>query len=703
MGYMEGNLSGVDYTYAGGTAHYPLWKPPSGYFPRGEAPPPYEEAVAVSQAETLSTQCNANAPIASTTQRALGINSVEATNNDIRRNNPPQQANVQSQHALQLHHPPSTTQSIQHVGALHSPHQQSNQITQSTTNLINININSGGNVTTIATGENHQPPFSLQNENINMLNATQEQQHLQQQNQLINGNNMAGRLHLTPNNSICVQTITAAQQQNQMVVATPTTNTAKMLQHSVTPQQTLHPTHHQTHPQQSSNCQLQIPTPECNYKNCHLNISASINNATQQRHLQRTTMPLHTAQDILQHQSSSNRISKDLPYIGIDYDISGSASVPHSNNPSMMTINGSPTYQPPINYHSSAYKRPNVFITKRIGEAVELEPHLRPPVKVVNPQFRPMTNQMLHHQQQQQQQQQQQPGFLQQLFGIGSSTNTLSIAPSMSNLPQQQQQQQQHQGRPVPLQHNTVQHNMPQTFRAVSENDLYLLGAIEKLVYRVDYLESRIRRAEQLIYYLMAGNNQKEVKDPCPSNFTRISDNCYFINSQLQVNWKTANSACKALGAHLAEFERVSENEEIMAYLLNQPNHRGREYWLGGLNPGLLWIWSNSAKPVNPNMNLTSIAMSHENGTGSSNSESITVDNSDENKVEESTNETVLNNTIEIKGQGRCLRLSYNPTKHFYYYYGQECTSRHHYICEYEDKTLDNKIKKITRELKIFD
>lgn len=46
--------------------------------------------------------------------------------------------------------------------------------------------------------------------------------------------------------------------------------------------------------------------------------------------------------------------------------------------------------------------------------------------------------------------------------------------------------------------------------REVSETDLYLLGAIEKLVYRVDYMEKRLHRSEQLIYYLMAGNKQKE-------------------------------------------------------------------------------------------------------------------------------------------------------------------------------------------------
>lgn len=52
--------------------------------------------------------------------------------------------------------------------------------------------------------------------------------------------------------------------------------------------------------------------------------------------------------------------------------------------------------------------------------------------------------------------------------------------------------------------------NVPQE---VTETDLYLLSAIEKLVYRVDYMERRLRKTEQLVYYLMAGNNehQKEI------------------------------------------------------------------------------------------------------------------------------------------------------------------------------------------------
>lgn len=156
------------------------------------------------------------------------------------------------------------------------------------------------------------------------------------------------------------------------------------------------------------------------------------------------------------------------------------------------------------------------------------------------------------------------------------------------------------------------------------------------------------------------------------------------------VNWKSANSACRALKANLAEFEKVAENEDIVAYLLNQAKLRGKDFWLGGLNPGLLWIWSNSAKPVNPKTNLTSIAMGVVDP-------SINAIDPNHFKAVES----ILQNTDEIKGLGRCLRLSYNSTKHAYSYYGQECTSRHHYICEKADKTLDNKIQKIARSLNL--
>lgn len=318
--------------------------------------------------------------------------------------------------------------------------------------------------------------------------------------------------------------------------------------------------------------------------------------------------------------------------------------------------------------HQGPYMRPGtaIQVNRRIGELpVELEPHLRPPLKAINP------------------------------------------SPFRQNFVSQQ---------PQPYQTNSGVR-----LREVSETDLYLLGAIEKLVYRVDYLESRLRRTEQLVYYLMAGNNQKEVKDPCPTNFSRVGDNCYHFSDK-KTNWKNANAKCKAIGAHLTEFEKVSENEELMAFLLNHPTYKGKDYWVGGLNPGLLWIWAGSAKPVNPNTNLTSLIkpttslkpQNKEDVLEQKKSERETKEleiNDSENEIlsEESeekkvTNtDKILNNTDEIKGTGRCLRLSYNPSKHSYQYFGQECNVKEHYVCEKDDKTLDNKIKKIGRDLNLDD
>jgi hypothetical protein len=44
--------------------------------------------------------------------------------------------------------------------------------------------------------------------------------------------------------------------------------------------------------------------------------------------------------------------------------------------------------------------------------------------------------------------------------------------------------------------------------KEVTETDLYLLGAIEKLVYRVDFMEKRLRRTEELLYHVMANSNK---------------------------------------------------------------------------------------------------------------------------------------------------------------------------------------------------
>ncbi|XP_073977865.1 uncharacterized protein isoform X1 [Rhodnius prolixus] len=52
IGYIAGSLGYLpEPHFEEPTAHYPLWKPPGSYYTRGEAPPPYEEAVAAARAE----------------------------------------------------------------------------------------------------------------------------------------------------------------------------------------------------------------------------------------------------------------------------------------------------------------------------------------------------------------------------------------------------------------------------------------------------------------------------------------------------------------------------------------------------------------------------------------------------------------------------------------------------------------------------
>ena len=43
----------------------------------------------------------------------------------------------------------------------------------------------------------------------------------------------------------------------------------------------------------------------------------------------------------------------------------------------------------------------------------------------------------------------------------------------------------------------------------MSETDLFLLGAIEKLAYRLDFLEKRLQRTEQMLYQVIAGSQSQ--------------------------------------------------------------------------------------------------------------------------------------------------------------------------------------------------
>lgn len=73
-----------------------------------------------------------------------------------------------------------------------------------------------------------------------------------------------------------------------------------------------------------------------------------------------------------------------------------------------------------------------------------------------------------------------------------------------------EQYQQQQQQFPIKPTFNSMPRISP---TEVSETDLYLLSAIEKLAYRVDYLEQRMKHADKLLLHLMTINNDNNKKE----------------------------------------------------------------------------------------------------------------------------------------------------------------------------------------------
>ncbi|GAB1866190.1 C-type lectin domain family 2 member D3 [Camponotus japonicus] len=189
----------------------------------------------------------------------------------------------------------------------------------------------------------------------------------------------------------------------------------------------------------------------------------------------------------------------------------------------------------------------------------------------------------------------------------------------------------------------------------VSETDLQLFKAIEKLFYQVDHLEKRLTRAEKLLYYVISGDNK--MKEPCPANYTRMGKNCYYFSNR-DFNWKSSASLCRGMGGHLVEFDTIEESQDVITGLMSDSKLKGKNFWTGGLNPGLVWIWANSARPVH------------------------------------------LDTKQSVIGDGRCLKLTFNASPKIYSYRGEDCSLRQRYICELTiDDESANKIERIARLL----
>lgn len=159
----------------------------------------------------------------------------------------------------------------------------------------------------------------------------------------------------------------------------------------------------------------------------------------------------------------------------------------------------------------------------------------------------------------------------------------------------------------------------------------------------------------------------------CPKDFTRIANSCYHIETKIPADWQTASMRCKANGARLAEFEKSKDFNTVEAHLMNSLGNEKVQLWLGGLNPGLLWIWSSSAQPVTMFNETVVVAP---------------------NNIQNATHQGV-----EIPGKGRCLNLRSNQTQHHLQYYGEDCSKSHSYMCEFHDRTIENTISRVLRAL----
>ncbi|CAH2069174.1 unnamed protein product, partial [Iphiclides podalirius] len=199
--------------------------------------------------------------------------------------------------------------------------------------------------------------------------------------------------------------------------------------------------------------------------------------------------------------------------------------------------------------------------------------------------------------------------------------------------------------------------------KQVSETDLYLLGAIEKLVYRVDLMEKRLRRMEENVHYLVAGADAEP--EPCPGNFSRTGAGCFHWSAEA-LDWKGANLACRRLKAVLLELPEPNGKRQLVSAILADKERKGNDFWTGGLNPGLLWIWAHSARPVEGN--------SSSEASGAS----------------------------AIPGEGRCLALVQDAALGAYRLRGRDCALRHRFVCQKEEdkEKLANEIERAARKLK---
>ncbi|XP_063874355.1 uncharacterized protein LOC135107909 [Scylla paramamosain] len=156
------------------------------------------------------------------------------------------------------------------------------------------------------------------------------------------------------------------------------------------------------------------------------------------------------------------------------------------------------------------------------------------------------------------------------------------------------------------------------------------------------------------------------IDKPCPTNYSRIGDNCYYVSMwhDYRAMWQDARTACEGLSGKLAEPATRGEFLGLTRQLSSISATSGFSYWLGGLYPGVSWLWIYAGK----NVTLTPAYWAEEDLTGK--------------KV-----------TPGDTSSGRCLSLTYSFKPSKYYYLPDDCGFEKYFICQLIDSSQQRMIE----------
>ncbi|KAG0718333.1 hypothetical protein GWK47_007746 [Chionoecetes opilio] len=202
-----------------------------------------------------------------------------------------------------------------------------------------------------------------------------------------------------------------------------------------------------------------------------------------------------------------------------------------------------------------------------------------------------------------------------------------------------------------------------------------LADTLEGLHVRVSRLEAIISRSQDL---QQSGSLNRvgtlppptptspPERSSCPTNYSKIGADCYYVSvwHDYRAIWKDAREACAGLSGKLAEPLTRAQFLGLTRQMNSIPSAKGFSYWLGGLYPGVSWLWAYAGERVT----LNPAYWTEEDATGG--------------KV-----------TPGDTSSGRCLSLAYHLESSKYYYFADECGFEKYFICELIDGSQQRKVQ----------